>query len=239
MEKTDREPCPWRVVDDAGGAFVFGLAGGTVWHLVGGARNAPQGQRIAQAISRTRARVPILGGSFAIWGVLFSCCDCTFTYIRRKEDPWNAIMSGAATGGILAARAGMKAAGKSALAGGVILAAIEGLNIVVMRVIMPAFEKQAAAEGGMVDTLMPPMDPSRPRQTYSAKTGLSDPLANRNPSPLGGASSLFGGFGATSSASTSSSSGSQWDAPGFAQDAATMHNKTEEPKSTGSSWKFW
>ena len=23
-------------------------------------------------------------GSFAIWGVLFSCCDCTFTYIRRK-----------------------------------------------------------------------------------------------------------------------------------------------------------
>ena len=41
-------------------------------------------------------------------------------------------MSGAATGGILAARAGMKAAGKSALAGGVILAAIEGLNIVVV-----------------------------------------------------------------------------------------------------------
>lgn len=28
-----------------------------------------------------------------------------------QEDPWNAIASGAATGGILAARAGMKAAG--------------------------------------------------------------------------------------------------------------------------------
>lgn len=49
-----------------------------------------------------------------------------------QEDPWNAIMSGAATGGILAARAGMKAAGKSALVGGVILAAIEGLNILVV-----------------------------------------------------------------------------------------------------------
>lgn len=24
MERTDREPCPWRIVDDAGGAFVFG-----------------------------------------------------------------------------------------------------------------------------------------------------------------------------------------------------------------------
>jgi mitochondrial import inner membrane translocase subunit TIM17 len=41
-------------------------------------------------------------------------------------------MSGAATGGILAIRAGVKAAGKSALAGGLILAAIEGLNILLV-----------------------------------------------------------------------------------------------------------
>ena len=55
---------------------------------------------------------------------------------KLQEDPWNAILSGAATGGILAARAGMKAAGKSALVGGVILAAIEGLNLVVVSVCM-------------------------------------------------------------------------------------------------------
>ena len=42
----------------------------------------------------------ILVGSFAVWGTLFSICDCTFTYIRKKEDPWNAIASGAATGGL-------------------------------------------------------------------------------------------------------------------------------------------
>ncbi len=59
-------------------------------------------------------------------------CFCFNVQMSKQEDPWNAIMSGAATGGILAARAGMKAAGKSALAGGVILAAIEGLNIVVV-----------------------------------------------------------------------------------------------------------
>jgi hypothetical protein len=23
--KIDREPCPWRIVDDSGGAFVFGV----------------------------------------------------------------------------------------------------------------------------------------------------------------------------------------------------------------------
>jgi import inner membrane translocase subunit TIM17 len=78
--------------------------------------------------------VYVTTGSFAIWGVLFSCCDCTITAIRRKEDPWNAIASGAATGGILAARAGLKAAGRSAVVGGVILAAIEGLNIVVLSI---------------------------------------------------------------------------------------------------------
>jgi hypothetical protein len=65
-------------------SFLQGLVGGTIWHTVGGARNAPKGQRIAQAISRARARVPILGGSFAVWGLLFSCCDCTFTYVRKK-----------------------------------------------------------------------------------------------------------------------------------------------------------
>lgn len=48
-------------------------------------------------------------------------------------------MSGAATGGILAARAGIKAAGKSALVGGVILAAIEGLNILVVSSIFSIF----------------------------------------------------------------------------------------------------
>jgi import inner membrane translocase subunit TIM17 len=49
----------------------LGLVGGTIWHSIGGARNAPSGQRMSQAFSRVKARVPILGGSFAVWGVLF------------------------------------------------------------------------------------------------------------------------------------------------------------------------
>ena len=61
-----------------------GLVGGTIWHAVGGFRNAPKSQRIAQSISRVRARVPMLGGSFAVWGTLFSCCDCTMVAIRKK-----------------------------------------------------------------------------------------------------------------------------------------------------------
>ena len=37
---------------------------------------------------------------------MFSTIDCTLVHFRKKEDPWNSIISGAATGGILAARNG-------------------------------------------------------------------------------------------------------------------------------------
>lgn len=125
------------------------------------------------------ALIPITG-SFAVWGVMFSCCDCTITHFRKKEDAWNAIASGAVTGGILAARAGMKAAGKSALFGGLILAAIEGLSLAMSRVFVPFLEKQTMASAGMpIDTLEPPSDPSRPRNAYP-KT-----LHTVNPTPFG------------------------------------------------------
>ena len=51
-----------------------------------------------------KQRAPIIGGQFAVWGTMFSTIDCSLVYLRKKEDPWNSIMSGAATGGILAAR---------------------------------------------------------------------------------------------------------------------------------------
>ena len=49
-------------------------------------------------------------GNFGVWGGLFSTFDCSLVYLRKKEDPWNAIMSGAMTGGVLSARG--KAEGK-------------------------------------------------------------------------------------------------------------------------------
>jgi mitochondrial import inner membrane translocase subunit TIM17 len=141
------------------------LVGGSIWHFIGGIRNAPRGHRISQAISRVQVRVPITAGAFAVWGTLFSCFDCTITSIRKKEDPWNAILSGACTGGVLAARAGLKSMGTNALLGGVILAAMEGVGIAFQRVVMPWIERRylAQANPGMVDMLNPPIDPLRPR----------------------------------------------------------------------------
>lgn len=126
----DREPCPWRIVDDIGGAFCMGAVGGSVFHIIRGSFNAPSGRRIAGALNAATARGPVLGGQFAVWGGLFACCDCSLTAIRQKEDPWNAIISGATTGGLLAIRAGPKAAAQAAAVGGVLLALIEGMGIV-------------------------------------------------------------------------------------------------------------
>ena len=45
-----------------------------------------------------------VSGNFAVWGGLFSAIDCSLVYIRKKEDPWNSITSGALTGAILSVR---------------------------------------------------------------------------------------------------------------------------------------
>lgn len=108
----------------------MGAVGGSVFHIIRGSFNAPSGRRIAGALNAATARGPVLGGQFAVWGGLFACCDCSLTAIRQKEDPWNAIISGATTGGLLAIRAGPKAAAQAAAVGGVLLALIEGMGIV-------------------------------------------------------------------------------------------------------------
>lgn len=125
----DRDPCPYRIIEDIGGAFAFGAVGGGTWHLGKGAWQSPRGARLAGAVGNCAARAPVMGGQFAVWGGLFACCDCSLSALRQKEDPWNSILSGAATGGILAARAGPKAMASAAVVGGVILALIEGMGI--------------------------------------------------------------------------------------------------------------
>lgn len=108
MEEYAREPCPYRIVDDCGGAFAMGCIGGGVFQAIKGYRNAPSGfsRRLLGSLTAIKQRSPIIAGNFAVWGGMFSTIDCTLVHFRKKEDPWNSIISGAATGGILAARNG-------------------------------------------------------------------------------------------------------------------------------------
>ncbi|PNJ04851.1 mitochondrial import inner membrane translocase subunit Tim17-B isoform X3 [Pongo pygmaeus] len=185
MEEYAREPCPWRIVDDCGGAFTMGVIGGGVFQAIKGFRNAPVWRLLSEAplfiypcsrsvspivnVSSERAgsrstlfmavslhmawclahigirhrlrgsanavriRAPQIGGSFAVWGGLFSTIDCGLVRLRGKEDPWNSITSGALTGAVLAARSGPLAMVGSAMMGGILLALIEGVGILLTR----------------------------------------------------------------------------------------------------------
>ncbi|XP_060931241.1 mitochondrial import inner membrane translocase subunit Tim17-B isoform X1 [Limanda limanda] len=170
MEEYAREPCPWRIVDDCGGAFTMGAIGGGVFQSMKGFRNAPavssehygfcsvnhtrfpkaelnsalmfQGvaHRLRGSANAVRVRAPQIGGSFAVWGGLFSTIDCGLVRVRGKEDPWNSITSGALTGAILAARSGPLAMMGSAMMGGILLALIEGFGILLTRYTAQQFQ---------------------------------------------------------------------------------------------------
>ncbi|XP_017085698.1 mitochondrial import inner membrane translocase subunit Tim17-B [Drosophila eugracilis] len=151
MEEYSREPCPFRIVDDCGGAFAMGCFGGGLFQGLKGFRNAPQGfrRRFAGGLSAVKARSPTIGGSFASWGCVFSIVDCTLVHLRKKEDPWNSIMSGTIAGGILSSRNGVAAMLGSAIVGGVLLSMIEGIGILFTRISAEQFrnpEPQAEVE---------------------------------------------------------------------------------------------
>ncbi|KAI7863067.1 Tim17/Tim22/Tim23/Pmp24 family-domain-containing protein [Spinellus fusiger] len=128
-----RDPCPWVILNDLGGAFVMGAVGGGIWYSVKGAKNSPRGERMVGAVSAIKTRAPVLGGNFAVWGGLFSAFDCSLKGLRQKEDPWNSILSGGLTGGVLAARSGPKAMAVSAAVGFTLLGLIEGVGIAISR----------------------------------------------------------------------------------------------------------
>ncbi|KAF8112403.1 hypothetical protein N665_0064s0036 [Sinapis alba] len=141
--ETTREPCPDRILDDIGGAFGMGIAGGSVFHLIKGIYNSPSGARLSGGAQYVRMNAPRVGGSFAVWGGLFSTLDCAMVYARQKEDPWNSIFAGAATGGLLSLRQGFRATGKAALVGGAMLALIGGAQIAANKVASAAQNEQA------------------------------------------------------------------------------------------------
>ncbi|KAK1764104.1 Tim17/Tim22/Tim23/Pmp24 family-domain-containing protein [Phialemonium atrogriseum] len=124
-----RDPCPFVVLNDFGGAFCMGAIGGSVWHGIKGFRNSPHNERLLGSVTAIKARAPVLGGNFGVWGGLFSTYDCAIKGIRKREDPYNAIGAGFMTGGSLAMRGGLKAARNGAIGCAVLLAVIEGVGI--------------------------------------------------------------------------------------------------------------
>ena len=68
-----------------------------------------------------------------MWAGLFSITDCSLIALRNTEDSFNQITAGAVTGGLLAFRAGARVALKNAIFGGMILASIRIVEIVMIK----------------------------------------------------------------------------------------------------------
>jgi mitochondrial import inner membrane translocase subunit TIM17 len=187
-----------RILDDIGGAFGMGAVGGGLWHLLKGMKNSPSGSRFRGGIESIRREAPKIGGSFAVWGGLFSTFDCTLVAIRKKEDPWNSIAAGALTGGFLQLRTGLPSAARSAAFGGVLLAMIEGVGILLTRLTAPP-----PAPVPMVDMPQGPAPSPSPSGSHDTTASLgvipepAAPLGSANETATSGSSggwfSWFGG----------------------------------------------
>nr|XP_043628779.1 mitochondrial import inner membrane translocase subunit TIM17-2 [Erigeron canadensis] len=205
--ETSREPCPDRILDDVGGAFGMGAVGGAAYHFLRGTYNSPAGERLVGGVQAVRMNAPRVGGSFAVWGGLFSTFDCTMVYLRQKEDPWNSIIAGAATGGFLSMRQGLGAASRAAAFGGVLLAMIEGAGIMLNKLMSapqnlpPMEEAMPANMGGM-----PPMMGHIPNQPQVNMGGMG----SSSTTPDSSSSSWFGGlFGGEKQPETTQNSGAK------------------------------
>jgi hypothetical protein len=84
-------------------------------------------------LTAIKARAPVTGGNFGVWGGMFSTFDCAVKGYRKKEDPYNSIIAGFLTGGSLAIRGGYKAARNGAIMCAIFLAVIEGVGIGIQR----------------------------------------------------------------------------------------------------------
>jgi len=215
----DREPCPWRIVDDVGGAYSMGAIGGGTYHAIKGSWNAPRGGKWMGSMTGLQARGPVLGGQFAVWGGLFACCDCSLTAWRQKEDPWNSIISGAATGGILAARAGPRVMASSAAIGGVLLALIEGMGIMFTRMAGPPVPDFAAA---------PAQDVTAPPTAGGLTLPSSSSSSTAPPPPSSSYTPPF----------MESSSSGEFDGVGTETTFSSGNNGEETPRSSGGWWPF-
>ncbi|KAG6516440.1 mitochondrial import inner membrane translocase subunit TIM17-2-like [Zingiber officinale] len=194
--ETSREPCPDRILDDVGGAFGMGAVGGSAFHFIKGLYNSPNGERLTGGVQAVRMNAPRVGGSFAVWGGLFSTFDCSMVYLRQKEDPWNSILAGAATGGFLQMRQGAGPAARSALFGGILLALIEGAGIMLNRVLSvpqnlpPLEDPNVPVTPPNIASVIPYNAPASGLQHVPFQLDSSDSTSSSSSS----SSSWFGGF---------------------------------------------
>ncbi|KAL4488881.1 hypothetical protein ABPG72_005668 [Tetrahymena utriculariae] len=135
------KPCPYRIVDDIGGAFSMGAFAGCIIYFIKGMYYAPSSERFSQGFDLLRKRAPILGGNFAMWGALFTISECGLIHYRQVEDNWNKVAGGFITGAMLSIRGGYRQALQQGIIGGIFLGCFSFVEIAMMK-----FQRRAQLE---------------------------------------------------------------------------------------------
>lgn len=125
---------PDELIEYPGAGFIFGGIYGSTHHLIKGFYNSTKGQRLVGAYQAVRLNAPRVSSRFAArFGVLGVFDALLYYACDQKDNPRNFVVAGAATGGFLKLRHGVRAASRSGVIGGAALAVIEGLGILLER----------------------------------------------------------------------------------------------------------
>ncbi|KAJ9464368.1 Mitochondrial import inner membrane translocase subunit TIM17-2 [Diplonema papillatum] len=119
-----KEPCWWRVVEEAGIGYLFGVVLGTGSAVVQGARLGVPGTRFR--VIRDRLVTQTNGSTLAAWTAAFAMTECSVIQLRGgTEDCINPTIAGAGAGFFTSLSGGRRAALQGAKWGALLLGTFE------------------------------------------------------------------------------------------------------------------
>ncbi|TVU06355.1 hypothetical protein EJB05_49564, partial [Eragrostis curvula] len=108
----------YRLIDYVGTSFLFGAGGASVFHVVNGLSNLPDGGCLAGAVRAVGTNVTRVAGRYGAFGALLCCFQSAVSRARRRdEDHWDYIVGATAASGFFVARHGPTVAACAALVG--------------------------------------------------------------------------------------------------------------------------
>eukprot|EP01062_Namystynia_karyoxenos_P069528 TRINITY_DN65007_c0_g1_i1.p2 TRINITY_DN65007_c0_g1~~TRINITY_DN65007_c0_g1_i1.p2 ORF type:complete len:215 (+),score=55.54 TRINITY_DN65007_c0_g1_i1:148-792(+) len=121
-----RDPCWWRVVDECGIGYIFGVILGVMKQTWDGNRMAAPGRKLRVIRDRLVTQVPLAGGNFAAWTTSFALTECTMIKLRGgTEDVINPTVAGAGAGAFTNFGGGYRAMRSGARTGALLLGSME------------------------------------------------------------------------------------------------------------------
>ncbi|CAM8904557.1 unnamed protein product [Rhodiola kirilowii] len=116
------------ILYETGEIYAVGLVCTSSYYFLKGTYKSPYGQRFIGATQAVGMNANWFPKQLAVYSCLLNTFECTLISLRQKDDAWNEIVAGAASSGCLDIRRGLVKASRRALIGGVVVAALTGVE---------------------------------------------------------------------------------------------------------------